>query len=204
MHTGLRQPMKVKHRQEQEVKRCCCLWFVLFQPPGGWEHRLQMLNTKCGRISVCLFSLSFFFPNVFKALTCKSTVKLLQMPAVVQLLGTIHSVYSSTALRCTLMEEVEVSFTIIIKHYFAVTGCFSSSQLKGALINCVARWEVGSCFCPCFTDEESGALTHPACCPRLCSNSPSKSAADPEMSAPAQGIILVNALCLSPVAEQDF
>lgn len=25
-------------------------------------------------------------------------------------------------------------------------------------MNCAARWEVGSCCCPCVTDEESGAL----------------------------------------------
>lgn len=115
----------------------------------------------------------FSFPDTFKDLMCKLTVKLVRMPAVVQQLGTIHSVYSSAALRCTLMEQAEASFIIIIKHYFAVIGCFLSSRLKGALINCAARWEVGSCSCPCFTDEESGGLTHPVSCPRLCDNSPS-------------------------------
>lgn len=124
MHAGLQQPVKVKPRQEWEVKRCCCLWFVLFQAPGGWEHCLQVLSTKCGGISICLLSLSFFFPSVFKALTSKSAVKLLRTPAVVQLLETIHSVYSSTALRCTLMEQVEASFIIIINHYFGVICCF--------------------------------------------------------------------------------
>lgn len=113
-HAGLRQPVNVKHRQEREVKSCCCLWFVLFQLPGGWEHHVQVLSTKMWW-NFYLFSLSFFsFPNTFKDLICKSTVKLLRMPAVVQQLGTIQSVYSSTALRCTLMEQAEASFIIII------------------------------------------------------------------------------------------
>lgn len=146
--------------------------------------------------------LFFSFPNTFKDLMGKSTVELVRMPAVVQQLGTIQSVYSSAALRCTLMEQAEASFIILIKHYFAVTGCFLSSRLKGALINCTARWEVGSCSCPCFTDEESGALTHPVSCPRLCNNSPSESAASSEMPAPARGFIPGDALCSSPVAEQ--
>lgn len=113
-HAGLRQPVNVKHRQEREVKSCCCLWFVLFQLPGGWEHHVQVLSTKMWW-NFYLFSLSFFsFPNTFKDLICKSTVKLLQMLAVVQQLGTIQSVYSSAALRCTLMEQAEASFIIII------------------------------------------------------------------------------------------
>lgn len=59
-HAGLRQPVNVKHRQEREVKSCCCLWFVLFQLPGGWEHHVQVLSTKMWW-NFYLFSLSFFF-----------------------------------------------------------------------------------------------------------------------------------------------
>jgi len=121
---------------------------------------------------------------------------------VVQLLGTIRSVYSGTALRCALTVQAEASFIIIIKHCFAVICRFSSSQLKGALINCAAWWEVGGCCCPCFTDEECGAVAHPAPCPRLCRNSPSVAAAHPETPAPARGSVPGNALCSSPAAEQ--
>lgn len=78
---------------------------VCFVPAPGrvgalWEHRLQARSTKRGG-NFCLFSLSFFFPNTFKALTWKSAVKPLRTPAVVELLGAIHSVCSSTALRGT-------------------------------------------------------------------------------------------------------
>lgn len=123
-HAGLQQAMKVKHRQEQEVKRCSCLWLVLFQPAGGWELHLQVLSTKCSGIPICLFFFSFSFSFFFKALPCKSTVKLLRVPVVVRLLGTTHSIYSSTALRCTLIEQVEASFITMIKHYLAVLCCF--------------------------------------------------------------------------------
>lgn len=156
-----------------------------------------MLSAKCGGISICLFSLSFFFPNTFKALSYKSTVRLLRVPAVLSLPGTIHSVCGSAALRCTLMERAEAPFIIIIKHHFAVTCRFSSSQLKGALITRAARWEGGSCCCPRFADEESGGLAHPARCPRARGNSPSESAARPETPTPARGFIPGNNLCSS-------
>lgn len=52
---------------------------VCFVPAPGrvgalWEHHLQVRSTKCGG-SFCLFPLSFFFPNMFKALAWKPTVK---------------------------------------------------------------------------------------------------------------------------------
>jgi len=56
-HAGLGQPMKVEHRQERAVKRCCSLRFLLLQPPGGWVHHLQVLSTKPGEISIYLLSL---------------------------------------------------------------------------------------------------------------------------------------------------
>ena len=132
----------------------------------------------------------FFFPlTCSKPLTCKSTIKTLRMPAVVRPLGTIHNTYSSTAVRFTLMEQVEAPFIIIIKRYFAVMRRFSSSLLKAALINCTAPWEVGSCCCPRGTAEEWGALTQLGSCPWSCRNSAAEAAVKPETPAPAPRFI---------------
>lgn len=58
----------------------------------------------------------------------------------------------------------------------------------------MAQWEAGSCCCPRFTDEEAGALAHPAACPQSDSISPSESADGPKMPAPARSFIPGNAL----------
>lgn len=70
---------KAEPRAGGEMLLSAGFLLLLFQPPGGWACARWVLSTRCGGISVCLFSpvprFLLFPPDLFKALTCKSTIK---------------------------------------------------------------------------------------------------------------------------------
>lgn len=70
---------KAEPRAGGEMLLSAGFLLLLFQPPGGWACACWVLSTRCGGISVCLFSpvprFLLFPPDLFKALTCKSTIK---------------------------------------------------------------------------------------------------------------------------------